>query len=412
MDLFLLYISAFLRPIFFIDIEGSNLFDLAAIAIFCVLTFAFLMTVSTRRRLAITSIDFVIIAFAVWAISIYFIYFEKAHIRQTAQFLIPLFTYIVAKNVLTGPAQYLRLLKIMILGFTIPLILSVGMIALGSGVDYVDYWSGVERWRGAYDGSHGFGHNMGLLIIVICVYLTLVKRHEVKDVGNPGRKGQTWFFIGIAGVALICLALSQVRTAIIGIVLFLLGFGWYFHRKALYVVLSIFTVTMVALAPIVLPILFQDFYRVMEGEADVSYIASGRPEIWANVMESFTGLSIDEKIAGVGIGNNTLRFATGVYDAHNDWLELLLETGVVGFLLYVSIHVLMFRAIFRIKNIERYLFLVLLLAVEIMNLVSNSYITRFGIAQMFYMLIAYIEIERPQAANVQTSFADRSLKYG
>jgi O-antigen ligase len=401
-DLFLLNISAFLRPIFFIDIQGSNLFDLAAIAIFCVLAFAFLMTVAMRRRMAITSIDFMIIAFAVWSICIYFIYFEKAHIRNTAQFLIPLFTYIVAKNVLTGPAQYIRLLKIMILGFTIPLILSVGMIALGSGMDYVDYWTGVKRWRGAYDGAHGFGHNMGLLIILICVYLTLVKRHEVEDVGNPGRKGQTWFFIGIAGVALICLALSQVRTVIIGIALFLFGFGWYFHRKALYVGLSIFTVTMVALAPIVLPILFQDFYRAMEGEADASYIASGRPEIWENVVETFTGLPIDEKIAGMGIGNKTVRFASGVYDAHNDWLQLLLETGIVGFLLYASIHVLMFRVILRINNIERYLFLVFLLVVEIMNLGSNSYITRFGIAQMFYMLMAYIEIERRQAADVQS----------
>ncbi|UCG42187.1 MAG: O-antigen ligase family protein [candidate division WOR-3 bacterium] len=58
---------------------------------------------------------------------------------------------------------------------------------------------------------------------------------------------------------------------------------------------------------------------------------------------------LDAPINGVGLGNFTLRSSMRAY-AHSDFMEVLATTGVVGFLLYFSVYLVLWRRLRRVLN--------------------------------------------------------------
>jgi O-antigen ligase len=148
------------------------------------------------------------------------------------------------------------------------------------------------------------------------------------------------------------------------------------------------------------PVKLQLFPEGAQAEKDVNFDAtmygSGRPIIWKEYMEFFRGMPIDRQIAGIGIGNTgTQPWNDGLpYDTHNDWLQVLVFSGYVGLLLFVALNLALLRNILTLSGRERHLFIALFSAVAIMNFVSNSYVSRFGLGQMYYMLLAYVEVRR------------------
>lgn len=72
------------------------------------------------------------------------------------------------------------------------------------------------------------------------------------------------------------------------------------------------------------------------------YLLSGRELIWSTVLES--GISI------FGNGPNYFLINTGYADAHNSFIQALGEFGLIVFILYVSIFILIYIRIIKIKN--------------------------------------------------------------
>jgi len=390
MDLLLLNIAAFLRPVFFIELESGNLFDFAAIAIFTLMLAAFLATSAVRKDIQISSVDFVIVLFSFWCIAASIVYMDKASGREVAKLLVPLWTYIVAKNILRTPDDYRRMLKFLILGFVLPACLSAVLIFRGKGVEVTDYWTGIERWKGAYAGSHSLGHNMAFLLITIASYLWLsrstTRRWKLGRITTVG-------LIGLISAALYCLYFSQVRTATLGLLVFVIIFLFAYNRKLLTVFVVAGSIAAVVSLPILIPRFFNDFVMVQEGKWDSEEFGSGRPRIWQNNLEIYAGMPIDRQLAGVGIGNKWgLGGEEGIMDSHSDFLDVLIQTGVIGFLLFILIQVLFIKKIVSLPREEKYLFVAIFVAVAIMNVISNSYVTRFGLAQLYYLLIAYVEL--------------------
>ena len=85
---------------------------------------------------------------------------------------------------------------------------------------------------------------------------------------------------------------------------------------------------------------------------------------------------------------------------HSGWLRVLLETGIIGFALFAWFQILILRAILRMRGRERYVFLALLAAVNTMMLVSNSYALRIQVSQLYYIILAFIEIP-PNRAQIE-----------
>jgi O-antigen ligase len=231
--------------------------------------------------------------------------------------------------------------------------------------------------------------------MLIVIYWLLCKYEDPARFGN----GKKTLLVGLALAAMYCLYYSGVRTAILGLAVFF-GVLLYFWNKRL---LFIGAAALVGVAAVFSQTLQQHllYEKVMLQKAggDAEELASGRPRIWADNLSEFIDMPIDRQLAGVGIGNSADRPGSDlqkIVDSHNDYLEVFLQTGFVGFFLFFALHVALMRAIFRLDGVERFLFLALFAAVVLMNLMSNSYVSRFGLAQMYYVILAFVELRQPK----------------
>lgn len=387
MEQLLIYIAAFVRPLIFIEYGGVNLFDVGALLVLGAMITAFLFNTAVRQEIEVGAVDITIAFFAVWCVAISVIYSADTLWREVARLLIPLFTYVVVKNVVRDRDEYFRLMGWMIIGFVIPTALSVWFTLSGRGVEIINYWTGVERWRGIYHGSHDMGHNMAFLLMLIALYLT-TNGHATDKRWSTLR---SWGLAVLAAAAAYCLYMSRVRTTLVGVTVFAVILSYRLNRKVFVgLLLAVGLIASLGL-PFVKQVLFPDLVMVEKGVGDRTELLSGRPRIWMQNLKEYWALPLDRQLAGVGVGST--KTEEEVLDSHNDYLDILLQTGVVGLMLFILLQALFLRAIFRLPDLrERVAFAALFCAVNVMNLLSNSYVARFGLGQMLLMILAYIEL--------------------
>jgi O-antigen ligase len=406
MELFLLNLVAFLRPLASMQF-AAVVFEIAGVGLFGLIVLVFLSNSALRKAITLSAVDLAIIAFTLWCLSVYVIYFDKARISEVVKMLIPMLSYIVVKNVVTSRADYGKLLLWMIAGFSLPLLASIYLITTGQGLDYVSYWTGIPRWEGAYTGAHNMGHSMTLLIIALVVYAR-IRRNDQQDSPPKGRGLVSVVFLAIAAMAVYCLYMSQVRSAILGLIVFSGVYLFFYNRKLLLFGSIAMAVLAAVTLPIWMPVLLPDVWLVQQGKADVSAIGSGRQSFWLHNLGVYAALPIDRQLAGVGIGNRDSFSEEDVLDSHNDWLDVLMQTGAIGVVLLAAIQLLLLRSILRMASEERFAYLAVFLAVNVMMLVSNSFVWRIQVSHLYFMLLAYIEIRSlSPAQKAQSTFERR-----
>lgn len=391
MELLLLKIVALLRPLVSIKyVEAS--FDVFGIGLFVVLVLALLVYSAVQKSLKMSVIDGIIVAFTLWVVAISIIYYESVDIGEVGKLLIPLLSYTLVKNVVLNQREYRHLILWIIVGFTIPTLVSGVLIVAESktALHMVNYWTTVARWKGVYTGAHNLGHSMTLLLMTLVLYVTL------RDTGGHERVAASkWvenILLGLLSiVALYSLYKSQVRSAVLGLIVFAVIYLYYYNKKLL--VLGSVSLAVVAVMTVSywLPDLLPEFAMRQRGiEVDTMDLGSGRPRLWLNDIMVFAERPIDEKLAGAGIGNRGGGDAMVI--GHNDWLEMLTQTGLIGLALFATLQVLILKRIFRMQGKERYVFFALFAAVNLMMFVSNSYAWRIQVSQLYYMILAFIEI--------------------
>jgi O-antigen ligase len=200
----------------------------------------------------------------------------------------------------------------------------------------------------------------------------------------------------LAAIALFCLYKSAVRSAVLGLLIFLGLYGYMQNKKALLLGGAALAVVAVVAAPIWIPAILHEFAPDRRGgEPELMEMGSGRLNFWTNDFAKFIRLPIDQKIAGIGVGATDS--SEGEFLGHNDWLRIIWDTGIIGFVLFAWLQILILRAILRMHGRERYALLALFAAVNIMNAVSNSYIARIQVGQLYCMILAFIEIPPARA---------------
>lgn len=370
------------------EIGITNLFDIGGIAVILALCIALLVRGAVGKALRFDIVDAIIATFVTWCVTCAVVYPETLDIRGLAKLLTPLMGYTVAKNIVIDRAQYTRMVLLMLIGYVLPVMLSAILIAMGMGVEGSrgNYWTGILRWEGVYDGAHNMGHNMTFVLMLMAVYAVMRRSEDVSK--KPKFSAPTVaMFGGLALLALYCLLMSQVRTAFLGILVFVSVILFFRHRMLLIVGGLVGTFMVIAFFPVLKPYLFPDLVMIERTGADSTEFASGRAGFWKSNLEHFVELPLDRQLAGVGIGTNRL---AGFMDSHNDFLDVLVQTGLVGFSIFIALHIFILQRILRMSNEEKYVYLAVFLAVLVMNLGSNSYVARFGLAQMYYLIIAYI----------------------
>jgi len=403
MELFLLYLSAFLRPLLGIDFtqgssgsETSGIYNVTTAVLTVFLGGALFMNASLRRNLRVSAIDLSMAAFAGWCVAVYFIYYERAVGREVLKLIFPLFVYFVVKNVLTDREQYRKMIWLMIAGFTVPVALSTALVLQGKGVAYVRYWTDIPRYQGAYSDVHNFSHNMLFLLMLIAVYVVVSRFNREKEQQVSGKK-QNVLYLGVLGLAaLYCLIMTQARTQLLGLIVF---FGYtllVYNRRALYLVSALSIVLVIVFAPIFMKAFFWDYQKVESGVWSEDELGAGRPKIWKNNLNIFEKMPLDRQLGGVGIGNKEgLGGTEGITDSHNDFLDVMIQTGMVGLLLYLLMQALLLRKILQLPGKEKHVFVAMFISVAMMNISSNSYITRSAIAQLYFLTMAYVELRKP-----------------
>lgn len=384
-----------------LTLQGLNLFELLTICFTSLLAIVAGINALQRGTVAFSGLDGAILLFVFWCSSVAVIYPESTDLKSYFKFVLPPLTFFILKRAIASREQYISLLKWLILGFIIPVLASALMIFEGKGIAQKIFWTGLERYSGVYNGIHTMGHNMGFLIILVCMYFIITKT----DITRGGVGGlQKAFLVLLCAAALYCLGHGHVRTVYVGLVIFFSTVIYLYSKKVFFLTATVGLVLAIAIAPF-LSSLFFDVTDVFSGRRDVEEAGSGRPLIWHHNLAIFVNLPFDRQIAGVGIGNfmadpfkdiNASAKITmnHVWNSHNDFLEVLMETGAVGLLLTIVLYLSIGKAILRMEGRDRHAFLALYLAVLVMNALSNSYIARFGLGQMFFMLLVYVE--RPE----------------
>lgn len=402
MELVLLEMLALFRPILFIEtgvkVLGLNSFEAAAILFSAVIFSAVAMRAATHRNINLSITDVLIAAFVFWCVAIYVIYMDKAHISALAKFVIPLLTYVVAKSVIPGRATYLKMLWLLIVGFAVPLLGSVFLILHGGGLEEVNYWTGTLRYEGAYSSAHDMSHNAGFMLMAIWLYL--IVRKENATLVREFSLARKCFLAVLVLAAVFLIYKSSVRTTVLGLAIFVMVLLAMHYRKPLLIgAVAIILVSSFALSENVQKRFFPEGeWAEKSADFDATDYGSARPNIWKRQLVVFVGLPIDKQLAGIGIGN-TLADEIGrdsdyvlKKDTHNDFFRVMVHTGVVGLLLFVGLQVAIFRKILTLDRSVKYGFAAIFVAVTAMNFISNSYISRFGLAQMLYLILAYAEL--------------------
>lgn len=91
---------------------------------------------------------------------------------------------------------------------------------------------------------------------------------------------------------------------------------------------------------------------------------SGRLDIYKNVLDAYTKLPLDSKILGCGHNavrrNNVIAYSLSGYDdsfsAHNDFLEILYDFGILGLIIYCVFIFRLIKVIYRQRYINSDLF--------------------------------------------------------
>jgi len=383
-----------------IKFAGVSAFELAGILFSSSLALVLFIVMATRKDTRFSLIDLLILGFTSWCLAVSLIYFDKSDLKEVAKYIVPFMSYPVARMVMRDVKQYRQTMLLMIIGLSIPAVLSAILIVQGKSLFFINFWTGVPRYKGMYEGEHNMAHDMTFLIMLLGIYLLV---REPLSEGEQVKKGGASKLLLLLPLGLACIALyntymSSVRTTLVGLFLFGAIVITTHHKKG-KVLLVVGVVAILLLVGLNSSVQERYFREAAQAKRDPTFTdleyGSGRPRIWREYFENFFAMPVDRQLAGVGIGNWHDKGDWPVYlDAHNDFINVLVFTGYIGFALFIALQIAILRKILTIESREKYVFLALFVAVAAMNFVSNSYVTRFGLAQMYYLTLAYIEIPR------------------
>lgn len=394
----------FVRPVMFYYVDarffGLGVFEILTILMVGVLFCAFLLSSWNSRR-GLDRLDVAMMLFVAWCGIVTVFQWESSDLKASIKWMLPFVMYLLLRRMVRTEKEFLRYLRNLVLGFAI--IVSVNAVAIlqGKGLYSVNYYTGFERYQGVFKDLHSMAHTIGFAIMLVFIYSGLQRAWR-----GPGAWRKQKVIMAacalITGLAVFSLFKSNVRTVMLGLVVFFGVLVWLRNRRW-FVVYAGGLVAVWLLSGYVQTVFWDATQGKGVGSA-VEMAGSGRPFIWAHNLRMFADLPFDQQITGLGVGNEigvmpangviTSEYRLRAWESHNDYLSALMELGVVGFALVVWIYYLLFQHARSAPAPVRPYYLALLVAVIAMNFLSNSYLNRFGLGQLFVMVMIGLDIAR------------------
>jgi O-antigen ligase len=374
-----LCIFAFFRPITvsFHHVGSVSILDIFGIASSYLLLLALAINLKNIR---LPYVSYAILLYALYClISIAW----GSEYRDVVRAIVPFLPFFLAAAVVRNERHVLLLIGALSFGYTLPVVGSAVLILSGKSAVTVT-GSMLERQAGLSSGVHTAGHLM-LFFSFIFVFYRIVA-------GDRKRLHQLFMAVLLAG-SLFCAYKTFTRTIFLGGMVFWSAYLW-FTSKRLFAVFAIVLL-------LVSIFRFSDIRSMVmqkqeeKTEFDVNSAGSGRESLWRHNLTMFAGMPLTSQLLGVGLGNEQ-KLVPGTRimwaGSHNDYLSLLVTVGVFGLLLYLGIYGINLLAVIlsRWRRESRVFALCFLVSVILMNFVSNSYIVRFQMAQLFWFLMGLL----------------------
>jgi O-antigen ligase len=400
----LLQLFYFVRPLMFayVDVRffGLGFFEILTILMVGVLFCAFLLSSRDSRR-GLDRLDIAMICFVVWCAFVTVVQWDDSDLKASIKWMLPFVMYLLLRRMVRTEKDFLRYLRNLVLGFAIIVAVNAAAILQGKGLYSINYYTGFERYQGVFKDLHSMAHTIGFSIMLVVIYFGLQRAWR-----GPGawRKQNLLMAVSalIVALAVFSLIKSNVRTVMIGLVVFFGVLVWLRNRRWFAVYAG--GLVAVWLLSGYVQTVFWDATRGKGVGSAVEMAGSGRPFIWGHNLRMYMDLPFDQQITGLGVGNEigvmpangviTSEYRFRAWESHNDYLSALMELGIVGFALVVWIYYLLFQHARSAPVPVRPYYLALLVAVIAMNFLSNSYLNRFGLGQLFVMVMVGLDVAR------------------
>lgn len=399
----LLQIFYFVRPLMFVHVPGRFLgmspFELGAAILMGVLAIAFLLSKPSSSR-GIDSLDSMMIAFIAWCGIVTFIQSDVSDWKWSLRWTLPLVIYILLRRMVRTEKDFMRYLHRLLIGFVLLTTANAVATYLGYGFIATDWVTGVKRHNGVFNDVHTMAHTIGFGLMLVVIYFGLQKAAHS---GSPVRHGvaMTGLVAVMVPLAFYSQVMGNVRTVVVGLLVFA-GILLIMTNRRRFAVFVVGVVAVWFTSTFVETIFWDVTGRISTQGERVEMAGSGRPWIWRHNLEIYADLPVEQKIMGIGVGNEigviganglvTSEYRYRAWESHNDFLSALMELGFVGLGLLLGIFWLWLKTILRLPLASRALYMALLGAVVVMNFLSNSYLSRFGLGQLLSMVMIGIHV--------------------
>jgi O-antigen ligase len=297
----------------------------------------------------------------------------------------PFLPFILAIATIKNEKHIRMVIYSLILGYTIPVLGSTFLIVTGKS-EMVMGSSLYERQAGLSSGVHTLGHAMLFFSFVYAFYILITNR---KDNSIEFMVVTTLFLL-----ALFCMFKSYTRTVFLGGLVFWSIFLWRKNKIILFLLYVIGLLIFLFYISYIQNLIWQT-KGLSNVSHDINTASSGRVWIWEHNIKLLLEQPITRIMLGVGLGHELDRIPES-FDkwagSHNDFLSVTIMLGIIGLVLYVLIYGAAIKALLkgRINYELKYLYYGIFTSVLIMNFISNSYIVRFQMAQLFWLFIGIL----------------------
>lgn len=294
--------------------------------------------------------------------------FWGSEFRYVAITVLPFLLFFSVRTFITDFKQIRTLLIVIYISFLIPIALSTFFILAGRNIPVIEYWNELPRHAGVFAGSHTLSYTMLLVSFFFCIL------HHVYQFKNIVYQFCVNVFLLLS---IYCLYQSHTRTAIIGLIIFWLIY-LFGNKKNLFFIVIIFGIA--------IGVLFHNHIQTLiwktPEDQDIERATSGRTAMFENNIKLFIDSNLLKKLIGHGITHESR------YGFHNDFMRLLISSGLIGLFLYLSLLFYFLLDIFMCKDKKtKYLFGAILISVAAMNFGSNGFVFRIELSQYFWLIV-------------------------
>ena len=266
--------------------------------------------------------------------------------------------YFLAYQLIEHKKDFFLLLKVILASYILPAFFALIQFVFGLGL--ADDFGGFQRIYGTFAHPNPFAFYT-IFVLALVIALALSK----KLLSQPNN---LWLWAGAGLLAFLVLA-TYSRSALFALLLFLLFFGIFKYRKLLLAGLAIF-----AIGYLFFPAFQERLWELITLDPYGSVV--WRFRLWKDVLP----IALWQPLFGQGLGcfEKITEFYRGLkfgsLEAHNDYLKILVENGIIGLLAYLSIIIGLLISLWKRfrKAVPQYKSLALGIFVVVLSLYSVS----------------------------------------